>query len=216
MSSVDKKLQRGFTLAAQSDGHPDLLGVAMVAFHSALEDHFDEVLSRMPQIDQQVREALAAGRAGWLQRANLAQEHDLITREQRQMILDVNRLRQEFAHGLAFNGSVESVETYGRFVAEICGRTIPQPRRARRAARAADGATIPAGARGDAPTAPITAPAEAAWRDRTAARRARRPDLLTLFPLQQVALIATVVLVIGFGVWALVDWVLAPPAMAPS
>ncbi|HMP41406.1 MAG TPA: hypothetical protein PKA05_13575, partial [Roseiflexaceae bacterium] len=207
MSTIDDKLRRGYDLTTRSGGDQDLLGAAMVAFHSALENYFDEFLGSLPQIDADVRELLTSGRIRWVQRANLALEHGLISREQRRMILDVNRLRQEFAHGEPFSGSAESVEAYGRFVTELCGRAVPRPARRRRAAAA------PAPAPADDPlaTEPITAPAMDAWRERNATRQSRRIDLLSLFPPQQIALLLTVSLLLAIGVWVVFDWVLRPP-----
>ncbi|HMO56043.1 MAG TPA: hypothetical protein PKC19_01705 [Roseiflexaceae bacterium] len=207
MSTIDDKLRRGYDLTTRSGGDQDRLGAAMVAFHSALENYFDEFLGSLPQIDADVRELLTSGRIRWVQRANLALEHGLISREQRRMILDVNRLRQEFAHGEPFSGSAESVEAYGRFVTELCGRAVPRPARRRRAAAA------PATAPADDPlaTEPITAPAMDAWRERNATRQSRRIDLLSLFPPQQIALLLTVSLLLAIGVWVVFDWVLRPP-----
>lgn len=123
MSEVDQKLRRGFALIERSGGDADMLGVALLSIHGALEDHFRATLAARPDLSAQDREALAERGAGWLTLVNLMQKYGALTTVQRRAILEANDIRQSFAHGEPFNGRVSSLLRYGRFAETLCGRT---------------------------------------------------------------------------------------------
>ncbi|HWQ11937.1 MAG TPA: hypothetical protein VNL77_04010, partial [Roseiflexaceae bacterium] len=179
MGSVDEKLRRGFDLAARAHGDGDTLGVALLALHGALEDHLDQALGHLAELSPEDRLALEDPAYGWVKRANLALRYGLVTREQRQAILDANRQRQEFAHGDPFRGSQRELENYASLVAVLVGRRPTAAHAARPAKRPAPtvvpAAAQPAAARASEGT---TVSASSPWAERAAVRRTRRPDLL--------------------------------------
>jgi hypothetical protein len=123
MSDVDQKLRRGFELIERSGGDSDLLGVALLAIHGALEDHFRATLSARPELNAKDREILAERSVGWLTLVNLMQKYGALTSTQRRAILEANDLRQSFAHGRSFTGRLGSMLRYARFAETLCGRT---------------------------------------------------------------------------------------------
>jgi hypothetical protein len=206
---VDEKLRRGFDIAARANGDGDALGVALLALHGALEDHLDEALRQLPDLAPEDRQALEDPAAGWVTRANLALRYGLVTREQRQAILDANRQRQEFAHGDPFVSGQRALDNYANLVAGLVGRrpTAAHPDRpaAQRPARAVapTAATAPARTRASEGT---TMSASSPWDDRVAVRRARRPDLLPDSLPVRALIAALAVLVLAVAVWRLLGW----------
>jgi hypothetical protein len=209
MSNVDDKLRRGYDLAARAGGDPDALGVALLALHGALEEHLDETLQRLPEVLPEDRAQIGQPGYGWSTRAALAQRYGLITREQRQAILDANRQRQEFAHGGVFAGRQRELENYAGLVAELVGR---RPTAARPVARPAP---RPAARYEQAPVAgsrPARPPASegttiggTAWNQRAQVRSTRRKDLLPDSLPVRGLIGALGVLILLFMVWRLLS-----------
>lgn len=122
MNDIDDKLERGFARLAQSNGRRDLLGAALLAIHSALEDHLRAVLRDATTLSEEERTLLDARDTGWVTLTNLAQRHAGLRSEHRSLILDMNDLRRRFAHGEEFTGDVGTVLRYARLVEALCDR----------------------------------------------------------------------------------------------
>ncbi len=122
MSDTEDKLTRGFTLLARSGGDPDLLGVALLAIHGALEEHLRAELLARPDLRSEERQTLEHYSAGWLPLVRLAQQYLDLTHDQRRTIQEASLLRQNFAYGEPFGGSVGTLLHYGRLVEKLCGR----------------------------------------------------------------------------------------------
>lgn len=185
MSEVDQKLRRGFELIERSGGDADMLGVALLSIHGALEDHFRATLSARPDLSAEDRAALAERGAGWLTLVKLMQKYGTISSVQRRTILEANDIRQSFAHGEPFNGRVSSLLRYGRFAETLCGRSglLDQVLVERRYARAAS-----------AEESRATAP-------RAYDRAAPAPQRSGL-TLGQFLSVAALIVVLALGVWA--------------
>jgi hypothetical protein len=175
VTRVEEKVRRGFDLVRRAGDDSDLLGAALLAFHSALSDHLDAELRRSPLLSDAERKAIDEGTLGWATRAMLAQRAGLLTEKQRDRVLDINRVRASFAHGEGFAGSARSVAAYGEFVADLCGLTQPRTAPSQRdtaAHRAPTGASRHAG---DSPTRPVAA---SGLRARAEERKARQAGWL--------------------------------------
>src|SRR5690242_566425 len=122
MSDVDEKLRRGFILIERSKTDSDLLGVALLSIHGALEDYFREVLSTCSNLSTQEHQSLIRRDTGWLKLVEMMQQHTGLSAEHRRIVLDANEVRQSFAHGRPFRWRASDVLRYGRFVEAICGR----------------------------------------------------------------------------------------------
>lgn len=120
MSNVEEKLRRGFGLIERSSSDSDLLGVALIAIHSALEDYLRGELSNNPGVSAEERQRLIRREIGWLPLVELAQRQLGLSEEQRRIILSANEIRQSFAHGNPFRWRVGDVLRYGRFVEQLC------------------------------------------------------------------------------------------------
>ncbi len=182
MSSVEEKLGRGFELLGRAGRDADLLGMALVAFHGGLESYLDTTLGRM-QLTPDERAQVDGDTFGWLPRARMAVKYGLLNAEQQRTVLEANRQRQEVAHGSAFSGTRQGVESYGTLVADLTGaqpaapqtaarptrQPRPEPERPTRQPRAASES------QDDADLPPKINPASR-WDDRTAVRRKRRPS----------------------------------------
>ncbi|MGQ9548752.1 MAG: hypothetical protein ACUVWS_08990 [Roseiflexus sp.] len=199
MTRVEEKVRRGFDLVQRAGDDNDLLGAALLAFHSALSDYLDNELRRSPLLSDAERKAIDEGTLGWATRAALAQRAGLLTETQRDRVLTINWVRTGFAHGEGFAGSARSVAAYGEFVAELCGLAQPRtasPHRDASAQRASTGAFREAGA-------PTTRPETASGlRARVEERQARRAGWLPEdrpFRLTLVALAALIFIALMIG-----------------
>lgn len=211
MGSVDDKLRRGYELAARANDDPDTLGVALLSLHGALEEHLDEALRRLPSLTPDDRQQLDGPGYGWATRTQLAQRYGIITPEQRQFILDVNRQRQQFAHGGPYAGEQRELDGYAALVARLVGGrpTAPRPA-ARPAARPARHDEAPRVAPGPSRGRPSegTTISASAWSQRAAVRSTRRRELLPdSLPVRGMIAVAAG-LVLLLVVWRL----LSPPA----
>ncbi|HEU4328154.1 MAG TPA: hypothetical protein VFS21_33770 [Roseiflexaceae bacterium] len=186
MSDTDDKLTRGFTLLARSGGDPDLLGVALLAIHGALEEHLRAELLARPDLRSEERQTLEHYSAGWLPLVRLAQQYLDLTHDQRRTIQEASLLRQNFAYGEPFGGSVGTLLHYGRLVEKLCERRgllneilldrrrELQAQAAAAAAAASENATDDPAPNAERPPAPqpATAPAPPARRATPAAGQA--------------------------------------------
>jgi hypothetical protein len=122
MSEIDERLDRGVEIFRRAGDDSALLGAALLAFHGALERYLDDELTDLPQLLPEQRKLLAAGRLGWLARADQAAQAGWLTPEQRTQALEATRARLTIARGDQCDWPAAAVQTYGRFVAERCGR----------------------------------------------------------------------------------------------
>lgn len=176
MTRVEEKIRRGFNLVKRAGEDSDLLGAALLAFHSALSDYLDTELRRSPLLSDEERRAIDEGTLGWATRAALAQRAGLLTEKQRDRVLEINRVRAGFAHGEHFAGNARSVAAYGEFVAELCGLRPSVSTRDTAANRAATGAHHATGP--DATTTARSAAPTSRLHTRAETRKARRAGLI--------------------------------------
>ena len=195
MTRVEEKVRRGFDLVQRAGDDSDLLGAALLAFHSALSDHLDAELRRSPLLSDAERKAIDEGTLGWATRAMLAQRAGLLTEKQRERVLEINRVRASFAHGEGFVGSARSVAAYGEFVADLCGLTQPRTAPSQRAPAAHRTPTGVSGEASDAPTRPVAA---SGLRARAEERKARQAGWLPERQSLRLALAALAVLALVF------------------
>jgi hypothetical protein len=120
--SVDEKLERGFERLAQAEGNRDMLGAALLAIHGALEDHLRAILAESATLGEEDRAVLERRDTGWSTLTRLAQQHANLRPEHRRAILQINELRQAFAHGEEFGGSYNVLVRYGHLVEALCNR----------------------------------------------------------------------------------------------
>lgn len=211
MATVDEKLRRGYDLIQRAGSDNDLLGAALLAFHSALADYLDTELRSSAQLSIDEQQAIDEGIMGWATRAALAHRAGILTDKQRDRVLDINRVRAGFAHGESFNGSARSVAAYGELVAEICGHTAVADARVAGAAQR--------GAATETTTRPTRAAAatEAApgLSERAAVRRARKAELLPdSLPLRVVMAAVAVLLLAVLAILGLQQLTPSTPSLA--
>lgn len=115
------KLIRGIELTEQAGEDSDLLGVALLVFQSILDAQLRDQMATHPELAEQDRLAIASPETSLSKLVEIAQHYGDLTRDQRWRILDAENLRQGFIQGESFRGSLQSVRSYGRFVAELSG-----------------------------------------------------------------------------------------------
>lgn len=213
MTRVEEKVRRGFDLVRRAGDDSDLLGAALLAFHSALSDYLDAELRRSPLLSDAERKAIDEGTMTWATRAALAQRAGLLTEKQRDRVLEINRVRTGFAHGESFAGTARSVAAYGEFVAELCGLTSSATTRSATTQRAPTGAQRAAA--GPNATTPSSATTATGFRARAEERKARRAGLIPESGSFRVALAAVAVLfLIVLAVIGMQQLTPAPPSIA--
>ena len=115
-----EKLQLGLQRLSKAGDDPDLLGLALISLHGALEDYFRNWLSTNPSVPPSEREAvLDARRMQWKGLLDLMQRYGSLNDNQRRYIFRMNRLRQDVGHGGQFTGTRSELENYANFVRGI-------------------------------------------------------------------------------------------------
>jgi hypothetical protein len=122
LSDAAVKLQEGLARLAGADDDERLLGMALIALHGALEEHFREQLAREIVAETE-------SRPGWGDLVDLWQKHRVLSPEDRVLILRTNSKRNQIAHGEPFSLSRAEVERYAQFVQDFMEvRTRPSRR----------------------------------------------------------------------------------------
>ncbi|KAB8142491.1 hypothetical protein F8S13_13085 [Chloroflexia bacterium SDU3-3] len=121
MSTVEAKLRRGFGLLARASSDSDLMGVALLAIHSALEEHMRGALASTPAVAEDDRQRLIRRELSWAALADLAQRHLALADTELQLVLDAQHVRRGFIQGRPFAWRAADMLRYGRFVAVFCG-----------------------------------------------------------------------------------------------
>jgi hypothetical protein len=217
VTRVEEKVRRGFELVQRAGEDSDLLGAALLAFHSALSDYLDAELRRSPLLSDEERKAIDEGTMTWLTRATLAQRAGLLTEKQRDRVLEINRVRTGFAHGESFAGSARSVAAYGEFVAGLCDRVSSASVRETAAHRAPTGAHRAAAGATATATAQPSPTTASGLRARAEERKARQAGLIPESRSFRVALAAVaVLLLIVLAVAGMQQLTPAPPSIASA
>ena len=120
MNTVEEKLRRGFGLVERAESDSDLLGVGLLAIHSALEDYLRGALSNHAAVSAEEHQRIIRRELGWEMLADLAQRHLALTDEQRRQVIEAQAARRSFIQGNAFRWRVGDVLRYGRFVEAFC------------------------------------------------------------------------------------------------
>ncbi len=215
MTRIEEKVRRGFDLVRRAGEDSDLLGAALLAFHSALSDYLDAELRRSPLLSDAERRAIDEGTMTWAMRAALAQRAGLLTEKQRDRVLEINRVRAGFAHGEGFAGTARSVAAYGEFVAELCGFTPSASTRSAATPRTPTGAHRATIDPTETAARPSSATAASGLRARAEERKARRAGLIPESGSFRVALAAVAVLfLIVLAVIGMQQLTPAPPSIA--
>jgi hypothetical protein len=138
MSDVDDKLQRGFMLLERAATDSDLLGVALLAIHGALEDRFRQTLSARPTLNLAERQALVRRDITGPALVEMMEQHAGLPADQRRIVLDALEIRQNFINGRPFRWRVNDMLRYARFVETVCDQRglLDEILTERRAARA--------------------------------------------------------------------------------
>jgi tetratricopeptide (TPR) repeat protein len=129
MNQAQEKLQLGLERLRKADNDPDLLGLALLSFHGALEDHFRDVLISTNAMPPEQRARVQDAReVQWKEIIDLMQRYHHLNDNHRNWILSIDRLRQGAGHGGRFTGTRLEVEKYGDFVrAQMNGVTSSRP-----------------------------------------------------------------------------------------
>jgi len=99
------------------DDDRDLLGVALLALHGALEDYFRERLATHPHVPATDAAAVTdVGQCSWKRLLRLAGEHAGLRHDEQSRIRTANSYRQGFAHGSELWCLPRFVANYAEFV----------------------------------------------------------------------------------------------------
>ena len=112
-----EKLQLGLERLSKAGNDPDLLGLALISLHGALEDSFRNWLSSNSSVPPLERKAvLDARQIQWKGLLDLMQQYSSLSNDRREYIFRMNRLRQNVGHGDRFTGTRSDLENYADFV----------------------------------------------------------------------------------------------------
>lgn len=121
MNTVEEKLKRGFGIVERAESDSDLLGVGLLAIHSALEDYLRGALSNHAEVSSEQHQRLIRRELSWVALTELAQKQLVMTDEQRKLVLEAQDVRRGFIQGNPFRWRTGDVLRYGRFAETFCG-----------------------------------------------------------------------------------------------
>ena len=123
MPTVEEKLKRGFGIVERAESDSDLLGVGLLAIHSAVEDYLRGALSNHPAMSMELRERVIRRELNWATLTDLAQQHLALTDDQHNLVLAAQEVRRGFIQGNPFRWRAGDVLRYGRFAETLCDVT---------------------------------------------------------------------------------------------
>lgn len=112
-----EKWQLGMDRLAKAKEEPDLLGLAMLSIHGALEDQFRQMLASLPQLSAAERLRVQdVSQVQWRELCDLMQKHVGLSDRDVKYIMQMNSMRIKAGHGGQFPGSYQDVAQYAEFV----------------------------------------------------------------------------------------------------
>ncbi|HEX9370305.1 MAG TPA: hypothetical protein VF897_04840 [Roseiflexaceae bacterium] len=126
MSGRSRKLERAWQRLAEAGTNSDLVGLALLSFHGALEDHFRQWLGSDPRMPQEQRDKVAQIPQGqWKDLLDLMKQYGGLESYEREWIEGVGKIRHAFAHGDSYDSTPEYCARYGTFVVRLCDEVYP-------------------------------------------------------------------------------------------
>jgi hypothetical protein len=111
------KLNRGLELLEKAANNSELLGLALISIHGALEDYCRFCIASNSKADEQERLRVQNVReVQWKELLDLMKKYENLQKEERNLIFKMNRERQKVGHGEPFLGTRSDLEYYARFV----------------------------------------------------------------------------------------------------
>ncbi|HEY9612543.1 hypothetical protein [Allocoleopsis sp.] len=112
-----EKWQLGMDRLAKAKEEPDLLGLAMLSIHGALEDQFRQILASLLQLSVAERHRVQdVSQVQWRELCNLMQKYVGLSDGDVKYIMQMNSMRIKAGHGGHFPGSDQDVAKYADFV----------------------------------------------------------------------------------------------------
>jgi hypothetical protein len=120
MNTIDEKLQLGLQRLEQSGDNPDLLGIALVTLHGALEDYFRDSLAANPDLPYEQQMLVQDRRqVQWKDLLELIQQYGGLSDADCRRVMQANRQRQIVAHGGRYQGTRVELTQYAYLVQSL-------------------------------------------------------------------------------------------------
>lgn len=110
------KLKLGLERLSKAGNDPDLLCLALLSLHGALEDYFRHWLASNSSVPLSKREAFNFSKIQWKGLLDLMQQYGGLNEEQKNRIREMNELRKPVGHGEQYTGKRSQLEKYADFV----------------------------------------------------------------------------------------------------
>lgn len=119
---VEEKLQRGFALIARSGNDPDLLGMALLAIHGALEAFLRGQLSARQDLTPDERRLVDLQHVSGAPLVALVQRYLGLGRDQLEILREMNSTRRGLVRGDPLAIDAGEVLAFAHFVEAQCGQ----------------------------------------------------------------------------------------------
>jgi cytochrome c-type biogenesis protein CcmH/NrfG len=120
--SSARNMQEGMEHLATAGNNKAILGVSLLCFYTALEDHVRASLASDPHLNEQEQAEVLGRKTEWLSLTDLLLQVGKIDVTERKYILDTNRKRNLIAHRRPHDITKQEVEDFAEFVKKITGQ----------------------------------------------------------------------------------------------
>lgn len=121
VSDVEEKLERGYALIGRSAGEPEMLGMALLAIHGALEAQLRSELRARQDLTADERRMVVEPGASGAPLIALAQRYLGLGHDELELVRAATLQRRDLARGEPYRGSAAFVASYARVVEARCG-----------------------------------------------------------------------------------------------
>lgn len=120
--SSTRNMREGMEHLATAGNNKAILGVSLLCFYTALEDHVRASLASEPHLSEQELAEVLARKTEWLSLTDLLLQVGKIDVNERKYILDTNRKRNLIAHRRPHEITKHEVQVFAEFVKKIIGQ----------------------------------------------------------------------------------------------
>jgi len=121
-SNIEEKLKTGRDRVSTANNDPEILGLALLSFHGALEDHIRLSLALISDDSDSTEKYLTPSETRWNDLLSSAKQNLGLSQRNADLISEANAYRIDVGHGKANTWNVTKLLNYINFVESWCSK----------------------------------------------------------------------------------------------